>query len=93
MVAESLINTNHEIVEISIEQMNRFAGNMLEVRTNRNKSCLLMSASAQQSLSEKQIKQIEKHAEILSSNIATIEAVGGGSVRCMLAEIFCEKRV
>jgi len=93
LVAESLINTNHEIVEISVEQMNRFAGNMLEVRDNQNKSYLLMSASAHKSLNEKQIGQIEKHAEILSSDIATIEAVGGGSVRCMLAEIFCEKRV
>ncbi|MBA4184740.1 MAG: amidinotransferase [Acidobacteria bacterium] len=93
LVAESLINTNHEIVEISIEQMNRFAGNMLEVRNSQNKSYLLMSATAHKSLNEKQTEQIEKHAEILSSDITTIETVGGGSVRCMLAEIFCERRV
>ncbi len=92
LVAESLVNTNHEIVEISVEQMNRFAGNMLEVRSSQNKNYLLMSASAHKSLNEKQIEQIENYAEILSSDIATIETVGGGSVRCMLAEIFCEKR-
>jgi len=92
-VRESLINTSHEIVEISVEQMNQFAGNMLEVRSNQNKNYLLMSVSAHKSLNKKQIEQIEKHAEILSSDIATIEAVGGGSVRCMVAEIFCEKRI
>jgi len=91
-VAEKLTTTNHEIIEISIEQMNRFAGNMLEVRSRRNENFLLMSTSAHESLNENQIAKIEKHAEILSANIETIEAVGGGSVRCMLAEIFCEKK-
>jgi len=91
-VAEKLTETNHEIIEISIEQMNRFAGNMLEVRNCQNKNFLLMSVSARDSLNKNQMAKIEKHAEILSANIATIEAVGGGSVRCMLAEIFCEKK-
>ena len=91
LVAESLAKTNHEIIEISVRQMNRFAGNMLEVRNNQNKSYLVMSASAHQSLDERQISKIEEHAEILSADIPTIEAVGGGIVRCMLAEIFCEK--
>lgn len=92
-VAKNLIKTNHEIVEISFDQMNRFAGNMLEVRNRKGKSFLLMSASARKSLTGKQIEQIEKHAEILSSEIETIEEVGGGSARCMLAEIFCEKNI
>jgi len=92
-VAESLAKTSHEIIEISFAQMNRFAGNMLEVRSLQNKNYLLMSASAHESLTEKQIAVIEKHARILSANIETIEAVGGGSVRCMVAEIFCEKRI
>jgi hypothetical protein len=52
-----------------------------------------MSAAAHESLDKKQISQIRKHTEILSANIETIEAVGGGSVRCMLAEIFCEKKI
>jgi len=92
-VAESLAKTNHETIEISFGQMNRFAGNMLEVRSRQNVNYLLMSASAHESLTEIQVNKIEKHAEILSANIETIEAVGGGSVRCMLAEIFCEKRI
>lgn len=90
-VAGSLRETNHEIIEISFEQMNSFAGNMLEVRNKQGKSFLLMSGAARKSLNKSQIERIEKHAEILSSDIETIEAVGGGSVRCMLAEIFCEK--
>jgi hypothetical protein len=91
-VAESLEKTNHEIIEISYAQMNRFAGNMLEVRNRQNENYLLMSASAHQSLNANQAAAIEKHAKILSANIEIIEAVGGGSVRCMLAEIFCEKK-
>ena len=92
LLTESLLKNNHEIIEISVEQMNRFAGNMLEVRNNKNENYLLMSASAHESLNEKQLRQIENHAQIVSANIETIEAVGGGSVRCMLAEIFCEKK-
>lgn len=91
LVTGSLRETNHGIVEISCEQMNRFAGNMLEVRNRRNESFLLMSGAACGCLNKSQIREIEKHTKILSSDIETIEAVGGGSVRCMLAEIFCEK--
>lgn len=92
LIIEKLTRTDHEIVEISFGQMNRFAGNMLEVRNRKNEKLLLMSASARQSLDANQIGRIEQHAEILSSNIETIEAVGGGSVRCMLAEIFCARK-
>jgi hypothetical protein len=91
LVTKTLIKTNHEIVEISPEQMNQFAGNMLEVRNRQNKNYLLMSAAAHKVLNKKQISQIQKHAGILSANIETVEAVGGGSVRCMLAEIFCQR--
>jgi hypothetical protein len=91
-VAESLVKTNHELLEISCGQMNRFAGNMLEVRNNRDERFLLMSASAQQALKAHQVAVIEKYAKILSANIETLEAVGGGSVRCMLAEIFCARK-
>ena len=92
-VTESLAKTSHEIIEISFAQMNRFAGNMLEVRNNRDERFLLMSASAHESLTEEQIAAVEKRVRILSANIETIEAVGGGSARCMVAEIFCEKRI
>lgn len=92
VLKESLSATNHEIVEISLAQMNRFAGNMLEARNARGEKFLLMSASARDSINENQITKIERRAKILSAEIPTIEAVGGGSVRCMLAEIFCERK-
>lgn len=64
---------------------------MLEIRGTNDKRYLVMSASAHQSLTEKQVMQLEKHAEILSSSLDTIEACGGGSARCMMAEIFLPK--
>jgi hypothetical protein len=64
---------------------------MLEVKGAADMSYLVMSNSALQSLTKKQITQLEKHAEILSSSLDTIEACGGGSARCMMAEIFLPK--
>ena len=84
------MNFNHykEIILITEDQVNNFAGNMLELKGKDDKRYLIMSASAYQSLTPKQIEQLEKHAEILSSSLDTIEACGGGSARCMMAEIF-----
>jgi hypothetical protein len=67
--------------------MNAFAGNMLEVR-GRNEHYMVMSTQAYNSLSMDQVTAIEKYAKILHSDIETIEKYGGGSVRCMMAEIF-----
>ena len=91
LVIRKLAETNHEVIGISVAQMNCFAGNMLEVRNNQNKIFLLMSASARESLTGEQTAKIESHAKILSANIETIETIGGGSVRCMLAEIFARR--
>ncbi|WP_163401228.1 citrulline utilization hydrolase CtlX [Flavobacterium fluviatile] len=88
MVLESLRADKKEIILITEDQVNNFAGNMLEVRGTNDKKYVVMSASAYQSLTEKQIKQLESHAEILSSSLDTIEACGGGSARCMMAEVF-----
>ena len=88
MVLDSLKKDNKEIILITEEQVNNFAGNMLEVRGAGDKRYLVMSAAAHQSLKPKQIEQLEKHATILSSSLDTIEACGGGSARCMMAEIF-----
>ena len=88
MVLDNLKENGKEIILITEAQMNNFAGNMLEVLGANDKRYLVMSAAAHQSLSPKQIEQLEKHAEILSSSIDTIEACGGGSARCMMAEIF-----
>lgn len=88
MVLDNLRENGKEVILITEAQMNSFAGNMLEVRGADDKRYLVMSAAAHQSLTPKQIEQLEKHAEILSSSLDTIEACGGGSARCMMAEIF-----
>ena len=91
MVLDNLKENNKEVITISEDQVNNFAGNMLEVRGADDKRYLIMSAAAHQSLTAKQIEKLEKHAEILSSSLDTIEACGGGSARCMMAEIFLPK--
>lgn len=88
MVLDHLKNDNKEIILITEEQVNNFAGNMLEVRGTDDQRYLVMSTSAHQSLTPHQVAQLEKHATILSSSLDTIEACGGGSARCMMAEVF-----
>ncbi len=91
MVLDSLRGDGKEVVLITEDQVNNFAGNMLEVVGSDERRYLVMSASAHQSLTKKQIAQIEEHVTILSSSLDTIEACGGGSARCMMAEIFLPK--
>lgn len=86
-VITSLQHTQKELVSITIEQMNRFTGNMLEVQNKEGKSLLIMSQSARQSLNNEQVKILEQYAEIVSADLSTIETIGGGSARCMLAEV------
>ena len=85
-VKDSLIRTGKEIIEISEVQKLRFAGNMLQVMGDQ--PYLVMSKSARESLTDMQVASIEKHCPIISSSLDTIEACGGGSARCMMAEIF-----
>ena len=85
-VVDILNETKKEIISISEEQTNKFAGNMLEVEGD--KKYLVMSKSAYSCLTENQIKKINKYCEILYSDLSTIEDYGGGSARCMMAEIF-----
>jgi hypothetical protein len=91
MVIDNLRADGKEIILISEDQVNNFAGNMLEVQGSDERRYLVMSASAHQSLTKKQIAQIEEHVTILSSSLDTIEACGGGSARCMMAEVFLPK--
>ncbi|AVR44119.1 amidinotransferase [Christiangramia fulva] len=79
-----------EIINISEKQMHEFAGNMLEVQ-GRDKKYLVMSERARRSLTLEQVEKIENYCEILSSKIETIETCGGGSARCMMAEVFLPK--
>ena len=76
-----------EIITISREQVDYYAGNMLEVK-GKEHSYLVMSQTAYQSLTPQQIEAIERHTQILYSDLSTIEICGGGSARCMLAEVF-----
>ena len=89
-VLETLTETGKEIIEITEAQKHRFAGNMLQVMGD--KPYLAMSKSAYSSLTEEQKTAIEKYCPILYSSLDTIEACGGGSARCMMAEIFLPKQ-
>ena len=80
--------TNKEVIEISLDQMMAFAGNMLQVKNRAGERLLVMSSQAYNSLTAAQIEIIGKHTGILHSNIKIIETYGGGSARCMMAEIF-----
>ena len=91
MVLDSLRGDEKEVILITEDQVNNFAGNMLEVKGSDERRYLIMSKSAHQSLTKKQIAQIEEHVTILSSSLDTIEACGGGSARCMMAEVFLPK--
>lgn len=91
MVLDNLKESGKDVILITEDQMNNFAGNMLELRGTDDKRFVIMSAAAHQALNAKQIVQLEKHAEILSSSLDTIEACGGGSARCMMAEVFLPK--
>ena len=79
---------DHEVVEITDEQVQSFAGNMLALKNNKGEELMVMSSRAHESLTDAQIKMIEKYSRIVSAPINTIENIGGGSARCMIAEIF-----
>lgn len=83
-----LTESGKEIIEISIEQMNHFAGNMLQLKNNDGDKFVVLSESAYNSLSESQISSLEKFNKLIVASVPTIEKYGGGSVRCMIAEVF-----
>ncbi|HLF51318.1 citrulline utilization hydrolase CtlX [Flavobacterium sp.] len=91
MVLDSIKGDEKEVILITEDQVNSFAGNMLEVKGANDRRYLVMSTAAYKSLTKKQIAQLEEHVTILSSSLDTIEACGGGSARCMMAEIFLPK--
>jgi len=87
-VAAELTSAGKVIVEISLDQLARFTGNMLEVKSRNGQPFMVMSASARDSLTVSQERAISTYNKILSVDLETIETYGGGSARCMLAEIF-----
>ena len=91
-VSNFINESGKKLIEISENQVESFAGNMLELLNDKGDSILVMSKSAENSLSEIQKNSIKKYSRIVSSNINTIEVCGGGSARCMMAEIFLPKK-
>jgi hypothetical protein len=92
-VIDALRTTGHAIVDLSMEQLAAFAGNMLELRSARGGLVIAMSTRARDSLSPQQRELIEQQAgPIVAAPIPTIETLGGGSVRCMLAEIHLPRK-
>ncbi|WP_339839002.1 arginine deiminase-related protein [uncultured Maribacter sp.] len=90
-VLDHLKNDGKEIISITEKQMHHFAGNMLQVLGSEGHKYMVMSTAAYNSLTPQQISQIEKHCPILHSSLHTIETCGGGSARCMMAEVFLPK--
>ncbi len=88
VLVNSLIKTHKEIVDISLQQLHHFAGNMLQVVNRDGDLLLIMSAQAYKSLTAAQIEVLQKHNQIIYSSLDTIETAGGGSARCMMAEVF-----
>jgi hypothetical protein len=86
-ILDKLESTVHEILDISFDQLESFAGNMIELSDQEGNAYLLMSSAAYNSLGEEQKSRIEAHMEIIHSDIPAIEKLGGGSVRCMVAGI------
>lgn len=91
-VRERIIQSGKQLIEISYAQMNRFAGNMLQVHNQQGERFLVMSSQAYRSLTPEQIQILEAYQPLLHSDISTIETHGGGSVRCMMAEIFLPEK-
>ncbi|NNC84399.1 MAG: amidinotransferase [Flavobacteriales bacterium] len=90
-VIETIEDSNKEIIEITEEQVEQFAGNMLQVE-GKNGALLVMSSAAYHSLDSEQLDRLQKYNDILHSPLDTIEACGGGSARCMMAEVFLPKK-
>jgi hypothetical protein len=89
----SSLEASFEVIEISMDQMeNAFCGNILQVNSAGGTPLIVMSKSAFEGFTPVQIKRLESFGKILPMDLTTIETVGGGSARCMMAEIFSEKK-
>jgi len=87
-VKACLQDTGKEVVTISLEQLENFAGNMLHISNDKQESLLVMSERAYKALTDKQLTQLALHARVVHSPLTVVENNGGGSARCMMAEIF-----
>jgi hypothetical protein len=87
-VLEELGRGEREVIDIDVEEMRGFAGNLLALRSRQGDPLVAMSEAACDALAPEKLKRIERHGAIVAAPIPTIERLGGGSVRCMLAEVF-----
>lgn len=92
LVENQIRATGKEIISISLDQMNHFAGNMLQVENSSGQQFLVMSSQAFHSLTPGQVASLEAYNPIIHSDLTTIETNGGGSARCMMAEIFLPEK-
>jgi hypothetical protein len=90
-VFKHLKEEGKQVIDITEAQMHSFAGNMLQVRGERDEKFLVMSTAAYESLTQSQLAKIHNPCKIISSSLETIETCGGGSARCMMAEVFLPK--
>lgn len=92
MLIEHFTQTNHQIIVVSLEQLKSFCGNMLELERPNKKNLLVLSQTAFTALNNVQKEILSEYCELLPISIETIETIGGGSVRCMITEIFLPKK-
>ncbi len=92
-VIDTLENTDHEIIDISLNQVKRFVGNVLSVQNKNGKQYLILSQSAYSVLSSAQLNIISRYCELLPVHINTIQTIGGAGTRSMLAEIFLPPKI
>jgi hypothetical protein len=91
-IRQLLESSGHDVIRITKEQMHAFAGNMLQVKNNKGEKFLVMSQTAFDSLNEEQKEELSARNNLLTVSVPTIEKTEGGSVRCMMAEIFLERK-
>ncbi len=91
-VKDKLLSSGHEIIDINYDQLYAFAGNMIQVRNDNDEKYIILSKAAYRQLSSEQLDVLASNGTLLPVAIPTIEKVGGGSVRCMVAAIHLPKR-
>lgn len=88
----ALEQSGREVIQITEAQKEHFAGNMLQVKNNKGNRLIVMSSAAHSVLTETQVEALGRHGRLLHSSLDTIEALGGGSARCMMAEVFLPRK-
>ena len=86
-VVVAIQKAGKEIIDINYEQLNHFAGNMLQIENGKGEKLLVMSTQAFQSLSKEQVQKLKGYNRIIHAPLNTVEVNGGGSARCMMAEV------